>query len=74
MRFTCQCGQVFVAFKEGQNFQGALADMLDMEAGARPGALMQALVEVISTCSALMEGNPPISLIQVHTTLNVPGR
>ena len=50
--------QVFVAYKEGQNFQGALAEMLDLgAAGASPGAIMQALVDLISTCSALMEGS-----------------
>ena len=65
-------GQVFVAFKEGQKFQGALAEMLGMEAGARPGALMQALVELVSTCSALMEGTLPADEEQVRQTLCFP--
>ncbi len=45
-----------MAYKEGQNFQGALADMLGLEAAdAGPGAIMEALVALISTCSELME-------------------
>lgn len=58
MRMERVRAQVFVAYKEGRNFQGALADMLDLDAAeAAPGAIMQALVELIGTCSALMEGS-----------------
>ena len=58
--------QVYISYTEGHRFHRALADLLDMDSSAQPGALMEALVQLVNSCSALMEQQQPQAACEVR--------
>lgn len=68
------CGhvQVYISYTEGHRFQRALAELLDMDSRAQPGAIMEALVQLVNSCSALMAQRVPEAGGEVRTAREVP--